>query len=86
MQIDEREEQRENAWFSIRERAEGDSNVTVIMPNQSAKQLWQTNSRDEGRQSVESDEQPLNAWFSMRESLEGDSNVTFKSFEHPSKQ
>jgi hypothetical protein len=82
MQIDESDEQYRNAYFSIRESLEPDSNVRLESELHCEKQYSQRTSTDDGMQIDDSDEQYQNAYFSLRESLEPDSNVTLESPSH----
>jgi hypothetical protein len=65
MEINRSTEQPENAWFSIRDNLEFDSNVTVESLKQPLKQLAQRTSTEEGMTIDEIDEQPQNAEASM---------------------
>jgi hypothetical protein len=86
MQIDESEEQYANAYSSMDESLERDSNVTVERDLHPEKQYLPSVSTDEGMQIDESEEQYANAYSSMDESLEPDSNVTVERDLHPEKQ
>jgi nicotinic acid mononucleotide adenylyltransferase len=79
MQIDESDEQRQNAYSSIRDSREPDSNVTLESAEHRLKHLSQSCSTDDGMQIDENDEQSSHADSSMRESLETDSNVTLET-------
>jgi hypothetical protein len=50
MQIDEKDEHEENAWYSIRESLDSDSNRTVESERQPAKQSCPSDSTDDGMQ------------------------------------
>jgi hypothetical protein len=76
MQIDESDAQSENAFSSIDESLEPDSNVTAERERQSPKHSLPRLSRREGRQIDESDEQKENANFPTEQSLEPDSKIT----------
>jgi hypothetical protein len=86
MQIDESDEQNQNAYLSIRESLQSDSNLTLESAVHPLKQPWQRSSTDDGIQIDENDEQDENAYFSIRERLQPDSNLTLESAVHPLKQ
>jgi hypothetical protein len=76
MKKNESDEQEANAFVSIDESAEPDSNVMVERDWHTSKHSLPRVSTEEGMQIDESDEQQANVFVSIDESLEPDSNVT----------
>jgi hypothetical protein len=77
--------QTQNARLSIYDSLESGSNVTDESDIQTAKQLWQTRSVEEGMQMDESEKQLRNAESPSTNSFEPDSNVTDAGDERPVK-